>query len=343
MHPGNSMPTSLLDALGAIRREIRILTATCLVALAGGFLAVGAGRWDLASVIWTLGILPVLGSLVATIVTSLAKGDVGLDIIAALAMAGAILGGEPLAGIVVALMFSGGQALEDFAQGRAQAEMTALLGRVSQTAQAYRDGALVPEPIDALVPGDVILIRADDVVPVDGLVAAGEAILDESALTGEPGPIRRARGESVLSGVSNAGPPFDLEVAKRAADSTYAGIVRLVEAARLSKAPMARLADRYALVFLAATLLIAGAAWLLSGDPRRALAVLVVATPCPLNSCRSGRDCCGNVPLRRPRRHGQIGANHRNPAEDARPAPRQDRNSDGRLSGLAGRRAGRLD
>jgi len=120
------------------------------------------------------------------------------------------------------------------------------------------------------------------VVPADGRVLGDAAVLDESALTGEPMPVRRERQDDVPSGVTNAGAPFDLEIAKRAADSTYAQIARLVEAARNSKAPMARLADRYALGFLAVTLLMAGGAWLLSGDPLRALAVVVVATPCPL-------------------------------------------------------------
>jgi heavy metal translocating P-type ATPase len=132
------------------------------------------------------------------------------------------------------------------------------------------------------VPKDRLLVRQGDVVPVDGLVAEGVAVLDQSALTGESVPVRKRAGEPVMSGVTNVGDAFDLSATHRAAESTYAGIVRLIEVAQRSKAPMARLADRFAMAFLALTVLLAGGAWLWSGDPIRALAVLVVATPCPL-------------------------------------------------------------
>lgn len=265
-----------------ISRRALALAAIPALSLAIGLVLFLAGLADAAGWAWTAGIVPVLTYLLWTIVTSLAKGDIGLDIIAALAMGGAIVGGEPLAGVVVAMMYAGGGALEDFAQGRAQAEMTALLARVPRAAMVYRAGELVSEPIEKLAPGDRILIRPGDVVPADGAIAGGPAVLDESALTGESLPVTRADGTQALSGVTNSGAAFDLIVAKSAADSTYAQITRLVESARRSKAPMARLADRYALGFLAATLAIAGAAWVLSGEPLRALAVLVVATPCPL-------------------------------------------------------------
>jgi len=142
-----------------LSRQSLVLAALPLLALVAGIAAYYAGPTEAAGWIWTAGIVPVLAYLLFSIVRSLAKGDIGLDIIAALAMGGAIAGGEPLAGVVVAMMYAGGQALEDYAQGRAQAEMTALLGRVARTAMAYRDGTLVAEPIDALVPGDRILVR----------------------------------------------------------------------------------------------------------------------------------------------------------------------------------------
>ena len=131
-------------------------------------------------------------------------------------------------------------------------------------------------------PGDRLLIRKGDVVPVDGAVLEGVAILDQSALTGEAMPVKQRAGDSVMSGATNAGEAFDLTAMRSAAESTYAGIVRLVDAAQRSRAPMSRLADRYAMVFLAATVALAAAAWFFSGDPIRAVAVLVVATPCPL-------------------------------------------------------------
>ncbi len=143
-------------------------------------------------------------------------------------------------------------------------------------------GTLEEVPIEQIKPGDRLLIRQGDALPVDGLVTEGTAILDQSALTGEALPVQRVAGESAMSGSTSKGPPFDLTATKRAAESTYANILRLVEAAQRVKAPMSRLADRYALGFLAVTLALSGAAWLLSGDPRRLLAVLVIATPCPL-------------------------------------------------------------
>ncbi len=125
-------------------------------------------------------------------------------------------------------------------------------------------------------------MRPGEVVPVDGVLASGSATIDESALTGEPIPVLKTRGGAILSGSLNAGDSFELAVTAVAGESTYAGIVRLVTAAQTAKAPFVRLADRYALIFLPVTLVIAAIAWLISGDLTRSLAVLVAATPCPL-------------------------------------------------------------
>jgi heavy metal translocating P-type ATPase len=235
-----------------------------------------------AGLAWTLGTAPVLAGLLLQIVRALRRGDVGLDIVAALSMSAALGFGEPLAGNVVALMYAGGQLLETFAAGRARQEMTALLGRVAHTAMRYAGSSLEEVPIDAIQPGDRLLIRHGEVLPVDGTIAGSRAELDMSALTGESLPVHLLPGAEALSGATLTGDPVTLVASRPAAESTYAGIVRLVEAAQSSKAPMARLADRYAMWFLALTVLLAGAAWLLSQDPLRALAVLVVATPCPL-------------------------------------------------------------
>ena len=226
--------------------------------------------------------IPVLAVLLAEIVTSLRREEFGLDIVAALSMSAALVFGEHLAAAVVALMYSGGQYLENYAEGRARREMTALLRRVPRTAMRYGDGGLHEVDLDAIVPSDRVLVRRGDVVPVDGVVADGVAVLDESALTGESLPVQRREGESVISGSSNVGDAFDLLATHPASASTFAGIVRLVEQAQRSRAPMSRLADRYAMVFLLVTIVLAVSAWLLTGDPIRAVAVLVVATPCPL-------------------------------------------------------------
>jgi len=263
-----------------------LLRAGSLSVAAGGLLIgfaarlFGLGAWS--GPVWAVATVPVLLVLVAEIVTSLRRGDVGLDIVAAISMLAALVFGEYLAAAVVALMYAGGQYLESFAERRAQREMTALLARVPRTALRHRDGQLEEIGLDLIAPGDRLLVRQGDIVPVDGTVAAGVAVLDRSALTGESLPVRHRIDEPVMSGATNVGEAFDLATTRRAAESTYAGIVRLIAAAQRSRAPMSRLADRYAMVFLAVTLALAGAAWFLTDDPIRAVAVLVVATPCPL-------------------------------------------------------------
>ena len=136
--------------------------------------------------------------------------------------------------------------------------------------------------MEEICPGDRVLVRAGEVVPVDGAVESRHAVVDESTLTGEPLPLSRPRGAHIASGTVNAGEPFDLRAIRTSADSAYSGIVRLVQEAERQRAPFVRMADRYAALLLPVTLVVAGAAWALSGDPVRALAVLVVATPCPL-------------------------------------------------------------
>ncbi|WP_375312232.1 heavy metal translocating P-type ATPase [Bradyrhizobium sp. A5] len=250
--------------------------------LAFGFAIPLLGQAAWQDGVWAMFTIPVLIVLVYDIVTSLRRGEVGLDIVAALSMVAALVVGEELAAIVVALMYAGGQFLEAFAERHARGEMTALLARVPRTAVQYRDGGLEEVALDLIAPGDRLLIRQGDVVPVDGVVASTLAVLDQSALTGEPIPVQQHAGDEAMSGSTNAGDAFDLVVSRRAAESTYASIVRLVEGAQRSKAPMSRLADRFAMVFLAMTVLIAAAAWFFTGDPVRAVAVLVIATPCPL-------------------------------------------------------------
>jgi heavy metal translocating P-type ATPase len=263
----------------------RLKTLLLVIALAGLVTGLGlhfSGRTDLAQTAWFAGVVPVLAALVVEIIRSLARGEVGLDIVAALSMSAALTFGETLAAAVVAVMYSGGTFLENFAEGRARREMRDLLSRVPRTATRHRNGGLEEVALEDIAPGDRLLIRQGDVVPVDGRIASAAAFVDTSALTGESLPVRLDRGSEAMSGSTNAGDAFDLEATREAKDSTYAGIVRLVEEAQASKAPMARLADRWSLGFLAVTVAIAFAAWWFTGDPIRAVAVLVVATPCPL-------------------------------------------------------------
>jgi P-type E1-E2 ATPase len=139
-------------------------------------------------------------------------------------------------------------------------------------------------PVASIGPDDLLLIRPGEIVPVDGMVETEAAMLDESALTGEPVPLMRAHSDPVRSGVVNVGGPFSIRATATATaeHSTYAAVVRLVDAAERERPPLVRLADRWAIGFLAATLLLGGGAWWFAADATRALAVLVVATPCPL-------------------------------------------------------------
>ncbi|PWJ20338.1 heavy metal translocating P-type ATPase [Jannaschia seohaensis] len=266
-------------------RTDRLKTGILMLAALGLFLGLALrvmGQPSLADLVWIAGVVPALAALVVEILRSLRAGQVGLDIVAALSMSAALVFGETLAAAVVAVMYSGGTFLEAFAEGRARREMHDLLSRVPRTATRHRNGGLEEVPLGEIAPGDRLLIRQGDVVPVDGKIGSATAFVDTSALTGESLPVRLTQGADAMSGSTNAGEAFDLLAVREAKDSTYAGIVRLVEEAQASKAPMSRLADRWSLGFLAVTVAIAFAAWWFTGDPIRAVAVLVVATPCPL-------------------------------------------------------------
>jgi heavy metal translocating P-type ATPase len=263
-------------------REVRIILVATVVATVAGAVAWFAGAHAAADVAWALALVISLAPLTVSVGRDLLRRESGVDLIALMAMTGALVLGQFLAGAVIGVMLSGGQALERFAGARARRELSALLSRAPQTVHRYTEEGLVSVGIEVARPGDTLLVKPGEVVPVDGIVASPVAVLDEAALTGESLPVERSAGETIRSGVVNVGAPFDMRAAGTADESTYAGIVRLVRQAQASKAPFVRLADRYALVFLPVTLITAAAAWLWSGDPVRALAVLVVATPCPL-------------------------------------------------------------
>ena len=246
-----------------------------------GFAARLAGQERLAAGLWIAPAILVAAEVAVDFAAGLLRGALGVDLIALLAIIGSILLGQNLAGVIIAGMVAGGAALEDYAGARARRELAALVGRTPTTAHRHTDGTIEDIPAGAVVIGDNLLVKPGEVVPVDG--ALGDAAtLDESALTGEPLPVTRHAGDAVRSGVLNAGGPFSLRATATADASTYAAVIRLVAAAERERPPMARLADRWALGFLGVTLTVCIAAWLASGDPVRALAVLVVATPCPL-------------------------------------------------------------
>ncbi|MGB9113999.1 heavy metal translocating P-type ATPase [Bradyrhizobium sp.] len=258
------------------------LVAIAVTGLAAGIAAHAGHRSDLADLFWTLATAPVVVGLAVSILRDFLAGRLGVDAIALVSMSAALALGQPLAGAVVALMYSGGNVLEDIAVARAEHDLRALVDRAPREAHRRIGDHIEEVPISDVAVGDRLLVRAGEIIPVDGVVIAGAATVDESALTGEPIPVTKARGAAILSGSLNVGETFELTVSAAAGESTYAGIVRMVTAAQTAKAPFVRLADRYALIFLPVTLALAFVAWLISGDLIRSLAVLVAATPCPL-------------------------------------------------------------
>ncbi len=259
-----------------------------LLAIAILGLTFGIGTWQIglgaihAGTIWTAATLPVVAALAVSILRDFWIGRFGVDAIALVSMSAALLLGQPLAGVVVAIMYAGGTVLEDFARGRAERNLKALTDRSPRVAHRKSAQGTDTISVDKVAVGDDLLVRAGELVPVDGILLDGSASLDESAVTGEPLPERRGAGDPLRSGTINAGEAFSMRATALAEQSTYAAIVRMVAAAQTAKAPFIRMADRFALFLLPATLLVAGIAWYVSGDPIRALAVLVVATPCPL-------------------------------------------------------------
>jgi heavy metal translocating P-type ATPase len=259
------------------------LAAVAVAAIAVGGILHVAGEPDAGHAVWRAAVALLAAELAFEVVRTLVvERHLGVDTIALVAMVGALALGEELAGAVIGLMFSGGEALEAAASRRARRELTALVERAPKIAWRRVGETLEQVPVERVEAGDVVVVRTGEVVPVDGTVASDEAVVDTSTLSGEPLPLTVKSGMPVLSGSANAGPPFDLRADRPAAESAYAALVRLVEQAQRQRAPFVRMADRYAGWFLPVTLLVAGVAWALSEDPVRGLAVVVVATPCPL-------------------------------------------------------------
>ncbi|WP_031295954.1 heavy metal translocating P-type ATPase [Pseudogulbenkiania ferrooxidans] len=226
--------------------------------------------------------LPMLGVLLFDATGALKRRQIGVDVLAVLSIAVAIALHEQATAAVVAAMAATGRLLDTFAAGKAAREMAALLQRAPRLAHRLDGEALSTVAIEEVCSGDVLLVMQGEMVPVDGPLVGEEAALDESPLTGESLPVRLQAGGWLRSGAINAGDSLRMIAARRAEDSTFNGIVKLVGQAASSKAPASRLADRYALGFIPVALALAALAWWASGDPARALAVLVVATPCPL-------------------------------------------------------------
>jgi heavy metal translocating P-type ATPase len=284
-HPPNPLGELALRAVPRklIEHRAPVLTTVALCAIAAGGIVHTIGLPSAGGDVWRATVALLAAELAVEVVhTIVTDHHMGVDTIALIAMIGSLALGQELAGAVVGLMFSSGQTLEDLASTRARRELTALAQRAPTSARRKLGERIERVTIDRVQAGDTIIVRTGEVVPVDGTLQTAEAVIDTSTLTGEPLPVTLESGMSVLSGTTNAGTPFEVTADRPASESAYAALVRLVDQAQAHRAPFVRTADRYAGFILPATLLIAGAAWILSGDPVRALAVVVVATPCPL-------------------------------------------------------------
>ncbi|UOX90616.1 cadmium-translocating P-type ATPase [Amycolatopsis sp. FBCC-B4732] len=257
------------------------LLATVVALVAAGGVAWWLAAPVAANAVWAAADLVTLIPAAVWVVADLRAKRWGADLLAVLALVATLAVGEYLAGAIVAAMVATGRVLEAGARRRASRNLTALLDRAPRVAHLRTETGQETVPVEEVRSGQLIVVLPGEVVPVDGVLPDG-GTFDESALTGEPLPVTRPAAETVHSGVVNAGAAVDVRASAAAADSAYAGVVRLAEQAAARTARVARIADRVAIWFLPAALLIAALAWLLSGEPGRAVAVLVTATPCPL-------------------------------------------------------------
>lgn len=260
------------------------LALGAVAALTVGLVLAALGQSTALTVVAVCAIGVVIAVTVRDMVKDLMAGHWGLDILAVIAMLATLLVGEYIAGLIIALMLTGGEALEAWAAQRAGNELDTLLNRAPSFAQRIDPATSQVEsvPVDEVVVGDLLVVRSSEVIPVDGTLVSERAVIDESSVTGEPVPVTYTEGGSLLSGTVNSTETFTMRAEATSKDSHYASIVRLVREAVESRAPMVRLADRYAVPFTIVSLTIAGLAWYFSGDPTRFAEVLVVATPCPL-------------------------------------------------------------
>jgi heavy metal translocating P-type ATPase len=233
---------------------------------------------------WTLGlaasieVIPLLWGMVEDV----RDGTYGIDILAATAIISAVVFKQYWAAIIVVVMLTGGETLEDYAENRAKSELDALLSRAPKQAHVLKKGQVVDVPVSQVHVGDQLVIRPGELVPVDGEIIEGAASFDESSLTGESVPQAKDVHDHLLSGSINTDGVVTIRALRLAADSQYEQIIKLVRSARNSQSPFVRLADRYSIPFTAISFAIAITAWLVSGHAIRFLEVLVVATPCPL-------------------------------------------------------------
>lgn len=237
--------------------------------------------------LWAQMLVTVVGAIVAFsmfigMVKTLRSGKYGVDLLAIMAVIATLAVSEYWAAMVILVMLTGGDALEDYAAKKANTELKALLDNSPQTAHLIVDHENKDVPVNEVQVGDQIIVKPGELVPVDGFVKSGAGLFDESSLTGESRPVSKSRGDEVMSGSVNGDQALTLQVTKLAKDSQYQQLVKLVKEAEATPAHFVRLADRYAVPFTIIAIIISSLAWAISGHPERFAEVLVVASPCPL-------------------------------------------------------------
>lgn len=232
--------------------------------------------------IWMAGLVITSAPMLWSTARGMVRGRFAADVVASLAVIAAVFLNQPVVGLVIVLMQTGGEALERLAEGRATDALRALEQAAPKTVHRLRNDLIDDVDVDQVGKGDLVLVRPGEMIPCDGSVVKGSSHLDTSSITGEPVPRKIDPGSDVMSGSVNQEGPVVIVVAVVAAESQYARIVALVRAAQSSKAPLQRVADRYAVLFTPLTLAVCAIAYGISGDWSRVLAVLAIATPCPL-------------------------------------------------------------
>lgn len=262
-------------------REYKYFSFALLAGIAG--LALDIGRQHVAAH-WLLGSVAILEALplLSSMWDDLRNGKYGIDILAVTSIVTSVILHEYWAAIVVVLMLTGGESLEDYAEHRAQKELDSLLARAPQKAHVIRNRKTIDVKVSELRVGDKIIIKAGELVPVDAVIIEGTASFDEASLTGESLPQSKQVADQLLSGSINLDGAITAKVIATAEDSQYQQIIKLVRGAAGSQAPFVRLADRYSIPFTFSAYAIALTVWVLSGSAIRFLEVIIVATPCPL-------------------------------------------------------------
>ncbi len=272
-----------MDAVAASEHRIQQgVLAVALLALIAAAITWAAGAAEATRIVLLTGL--VLGGvpLVLGLVRDAFRGEFGADFLAAVSIVTAAIMGEYVAGLIVVTMLSGGELLESLALGRASAALRTLAERMPSVAHVDDGGALRDVPVDSVAPGDELVVLPHELVPVDGVVVEGHTRMNEAYLTGEPWDIDKAPGSTVISGAVNGDGRVLFRATRPAATSRYARILDVLRDSEQRRPAMRRLGDRLGGAWTPVALAIAGAAWAISGDPQRFLAVLVVATPCPL-------------------------------------------------------------